>query len=231
MDQSGRRLLGVALGICLLGAPILAHIAIATQRGIGAAGLLVALQSGVVGWLLAGQTASQLGAKNPAWLGLRAFAGCGASMLAIVIWRRGADGLVVASALPHALIYLGLLVMFAGSLAPGRIPVITRIAARARGRLTPALLAYTRSVTIAWCWFFAAQIALSYGLFLLAPLAWWQTFLNLGTVPLVALMFGAELAFRHWRHGIHTPDGQGNMLARLRHMVAQFRAPLRQPEP
>jgi uncharacterized membrane protein len=153
------------------------------------------------------------------------------ALLTVLIWRESADGLVAASALPHALIYLALLVVFVDTLSPGKIPVVTAIATRARGRLTPVLVAYTRRVTIAWCLFFVAQLALSLALWRFAPLAWWQMFLNVLTLPMVLLMFCAELAYRSWRHGIHIPDGEGGALARMRHMATQFRAPLRQTEP
>jgi hypothetical protein len=48
---------------------------------------------------------------------------------------------------------------------------------------------------------------------------------------MVVLMFVAELTYRHVRHGIHMPQGQAGTLARMRHMAAQFRAPLGQQEP
>lgn len=231
MHRAWPRVLAVASGICLLGAPVLAHFAIATHRFMGVAGLLVAVQSGMLGWILAGQVAARRDLRSVARVALQSCVAGAIAALAIVVWRRSADGLVVASALPHALIYLGLLAVFAGSLSPGRVPVITVIAARARGRLDPVLLAYTRRVTIAWCAFFVAQLALSLGLWFFAPIAWWQVFLNLCTLPMLALMFGAELGYRSWRHGIHMPAGQGGALARMRHISAQFRAPLHHAEP
>lgn len=231
MPRRGRQVLVVVAMLCTLAAPLLAHLSLTTQRGVAAAGMLVAAQAAALGWVLARQTAGLLGWRSVAvrWAScLMAFA---AGAVTIVIWRRSIDGLVAASAIPHLLIYLGLLVVFAASLAPGRIPVITRVAARARGRLNDVLLAYTRRVTIAWCVFFVAQLGISLLLFLTAPLLWWQVFLNLLTVPMVVLMFVAELTYRHVRHGIHMPQGQAGTLARMRHMAAQFRAPLGQQEP
>ena len=231
MHRAGRRLLAVAVGICLLGAPIIAHIAIATQRGLAAAAILVVAQAAMLGWLLASRVMSCCGTRGSMRLPVQVCAGALVALLTILIWRESSDGLVTASALPHALVYLALLVVFIDTLSPGKTPVITVIATRARGRLTPVLERYTRGVTIAWCLFFMTQLLLSFGLWLLAPLAWWQMFLNVLTLPMVALMFCAELAYRSWRHGIHIPDGEGGTLARMRHMAAQFRAPLHQSEP
>jgi uncharacterized membrane protein len=231
MRKRGRQVLVVAAMLCLAAAPVLAHLALATHRGVALAGVLVAAQAAALGWVVGGQAISLLGWRGGAvrlagWLWA-----CTAGVITFVIWRRGTDGPVAASAIPHLLIYLGLFAVFAASLAPGRTPIITRIAARARGPLNDVLMAYTRRVTIAWCVFFVLQLAISLLLFLVAPLQWWQVFLNLLTLPLVALMFAAELTYRHVRHGIHRPQGQTGTLARLRHMAAQFRAPLRGQQP
>lgn len=231
MQRAGRSLLAVAVGICLLGAPILAHIAIATQRGLVAAAVLVVAQSAMLGWLLANRVMSCCGTRDAMRRPVQLCAAGLVALLTLLIWRESSDGLVAASALPHALVYLALLVVFTDTLSPGKIPVITVIATRARGRLSPVLMGYTRGVTIAWCLFFVAQLLLSFGLWLLAPLEWWQVFLNVLTIPMVALMFCAELAYRSWRHGVHVPEGGGGALARMRHMAAQFRAPLHQSEP
>lgn len=231
MRRRMRQVLTVVAMVGVLAAPFLAHLSLATQRGAWFAGALVAAQAAFLGWMLAWQASGLLRWRAVFMrLGscLVAAAACGVTL---IVWRRSADGLVAASAIPHLLIYLGLLTVFAASLAPGRTPVITRIAARARGRLNDVLLVYTRRVTIAWCVFFGAQLALSLVLFVAAPLLWWQVFLNLLTVPLVAVMFAAELTYRHLRHGIHTPQGQSGIVARMRHMATQFRAPLGQQDP
>ncbi len=219
----------------------MAHLSLVTHRFTAVAGVLVAVQAALLGWLLAGQVAKLctwrlfkwrlFGWRGAVMRGAGFMAAVAAGVVTILIWRRSADGLVAASAIPHLLIYLSLLVVFAGSLAPGRIPVITQIAARARGTLDAVLLAYTRRVTMAWCLFFVAQLAVSLLLFLLAPLSWWQVFLNLLTVPLVAVMFAGELLYRHLRHGIHVPQGPAGFGARMRHVVAQFRAPLGPQKP
>lgn len=135
------------------------------------------------------------------------------------------SGLMLAAAVPHAIAYVGLLTVFAASLAPGQTPVITVIARRARGSLDDTLIAYTRRVTIAWCVFFGVQLAASLLLYLFAPLVWWSTFVNLCTLPLVATMFAAELCWRHLRHGIHAPAGAGGRMGKAFRVVGQMRAP------
>lgn len=216
---------------CLFMAPLGAHLSLSTHRFVSAAGVLVAVQAAILGWLLAGQVAAVFAWRGTALRGASGVTAVAAGVVTIVIWRRSAEGLVAASAIPHLLVYLSFLVVFAASLAPGRTPVITRIAARARGTLDAVLLAYTRRVTVAWCVFFVTQLAVSLLLFLVAPLSWWQVFLNLLTVPLVVLMFAGELVIRHFRHGIHVPQGQPGALTRMRRVAAQFRAPMGRQEP
>lgn len=122
---------------------------------------------------------------------------------AIVIYvleTRAPWGLAAAYGLPHAAIYLSLLFFFASTLWPGREPLVTRLARTVHGSLTPALAAYTRNVTIAWCVFFCAQVAASALLFCLAPPAVWSLFINVANMPLLVLMFAGEYAYRIVRH-------------------------------
>ena len=104
--------------------------------------------------------------------------------------------LVAASALPHTLVYLGLLTAFGVTLLPGRDPLITALASRMYGAISPEIRRYTRGVTWAWCAFFAAQLTASLLLFLLAPLPVWSFFVNVLNLPLVVLMFAGEHAYR-----------------------------------
>jgi uncharacterized membrane protein len=101
-------------------------------------------------------------------------------------------GLIAASGLPHTLIYLGLLAMFGATLRPGHDALVTTLARRMYGDIPDDMARYTRRVTWAWCFFFAAQLLTSLTLFLLAPLAAWSFFVNILNVPLVVLMFVAE---------------------------------------
>lgn len=104
-------------------------------------------------------------------------------------------GFVTVSALTHWSIYAGLLAGFGLTLRPGREPLITAMARRMHG-LSPEMERYTRKVTIAWVLFFAAQLAMSVGLFCFAPLTTWSFFVNILDLPLVAAMFALEYAVR-----------------------------------
>ena len=106
----------------------------------------------------------------------------------------------------HAVAYSTLLTWFGASLRPGHEPVVTSLARRVR-RATPAkVLRYTRQVTVAWCVFFALQLALSAILLLVAPVAVWAAFVTLLNLPLVIAMGLAEFGYRMilFRHERHT---------------------------
>ena len=79
-------------------------------------------------------------------------------LFVLVLSRFADDGPLVASAVPHAMAYLTLLVVFAASLQPGREAIVTILARKARGALSGEIVRYTRRVTWAWCWFFVAQL-------------------------------------------------------------------------
>jgi uncharacterized membrane protein len=109
-------------------------------------------------------------------------------------------GLAAAYGLPHAAIYLSLLWLFGRTLRPGIEPLVTRLARRVHGTLPPALAAYTRRVTCAWCAFFSAQIVISMLLFRFSSLNAWSLFVNVLNVPLLIGMFTGEYAYRIIRH-------------------------------
>src|SRR3954471_2994216 len=87
-------------------------------------------------------------------------------------------GPAAAYSIPHAVIYLSLLWLFARTLLDGDEPLITRLARRVHGTLPPALRAYTRRLTGAWCVFFAAQLIISALLGLFASPREWSLFAN-----------------------------------------------------
>jgi uncharacterized membrane protein len=181
-----------AVVLALIMAPIGIHVAMATQRGLALAGILVIAESGLIAWI----ALSFVPIRSLRWIG------CAAVLaLTTAIWRLSPSGIDVSSAIPHALAYLSLLTVFGASLAPGRKPIITVLAEASRGTLPPALLRYTRRVTWAWCLFCAAQLAVSLLLLLLAPVTVWSAFVNLCNLPLLAAMFCGEFAWRKWRHG------------------------------
>jgi uncharacterized membrane protein len=125
--------------------------------------------------------------------------------LAVFLAARLADpallaepGLIAASGLSHTLLYSGLLFLFAGSLRPGRTPLVSILARRIRGPLSLPVAAYTRHVTIVWCWFCVAQLAGSAMLFLMASHAAWSLFVNVLDTPLLATLFAGEYLMRRW---------------------------------
>lgn len=97
---------------------------------------------------------------------------------------------------------------FGRSLFRGRVPLCTQMADTVHGPLSTQELRYTRSVTLAWVLFFAANISITAVLFAFAPLRIWSLFVNFCSLPLVLLMFVAEFAVRRrvlpqvQRHGL-----------------------------
>ncbi len=232
MSVSIRRL-GRFLAIgCVLGAPLATHLALVTGHGTVLAGSLVALQVVLVSWAALSLAAPAAARRHPAGWRLVRLAICTlAGGLTAAAWHDNGNAMMLAAAVPHAIVFAGLLVLFATSLAPGREAIITRVARWSRGVLSAELVGYTRRVTVVWCCFFAAQLGASALLGVLAPPPWWSGFINLGTVPLVALMFGSELAYRHWRHGIHRSALPEGRMGRILQVIGQIRAPFRQAGP
>lgn len=182
---------GAAIAALLL-VPIAVHAAMATQRGLPFAGILVTAEAGLFAWI----ALSFVPVHGLRWIG-----GAVSLGLTAMIWRRSPDGVVASSAIPHAIAYLSLLTVFGTSLAPGRTPIITVFAERSRGALPPEVRRYTRRVTWAWCLFCAGQLLGSLLLLCFAPVRAWSAFVNLGNVPLLVTMFAGEFAWRKWRHG------------------------------
>jgi uncharacterized membrane protein len=85
-----------------------------------------------------------------------------------------------------------LALIFGRTLAGGRQPLVTVFASVVHEEMTPALIRYTRQVTVAWTVFFLACAGLSAGLFFFAPIEAWSVFANILTLPLVGLMFLVE---------------------------------------
>lgn len=96
----------------------------------------------------------------------------------------------------HAGTQLVFCLLFARSLAPGREPLCSLIARLEHGSLSPAILRYTRRITLAWMIFFGLMSATSTVLFFATPLAMWSAFVNFFTGPLICLMFVVEYAIR-----------------------------------
>ena len=119
--------------------------------------------------------------------------------------QRESLGLAAVNAITHTAINAFMLWFFARTLRGAREPLITRFARIFHGTLPPALEGYSRRVTVAWCVFFAAQIAVSALLYAFAPLHVWSLFVNMLSLPLVAAMFIIEyryrvVRYRNYRH-------------------------------
>jgi uncharacterized membrane protein len=201
------RVAGALVILVLVGAPPAAHLALVMRHGTAVAAILIAIQAALMAWIASSsltQRAFRVGA-------------CALIALYVLILSRfTVGGPLVASAVPHAMAYLTLLVVFAVSLQPGREAIVTILARKARGALSGEIVRYTRRVTWAWCWFFVAQLMGSLVLLLFAPLDAWSLFVNLCNLPLIGAMLCAEYVYRQWRHATHPPE-------RLADMVRSFR--------
>jgi uncharacterized membrane protein len=137
---------------------------------------------------------------------LRIAAGAVVFLVVLALYRYADNGPAVAIAVPHAMAYMTLLVVFAVSLQPGRQAVVTALARKARGPLSDRTLRYTRRVTWAWCWFSAAQLAGSLLLLLFGRPGALSLFVSLCNLPLVGAMLCAEYVYRQWRHPARSPE-------------------------
>lgn len=123
-----------------------------------------------------------------------------AALAVYLIEQQERLGLAAANALTHAAINILMLWVFARTLLRGREPLVTGFARRFHGTIPPYIEAYTRRVTLAWCAFFIAQVLVSAALFVFSTLPVWSLFVNVLSLPLIALMFLAEYAYRVTRY-------------------------------
>ena len=131
---------------------------------------------------------------------LGAIAALAAAGLAVQAWRGQelpAGSLYVGQ---HVAIHLLLALVFGLTLQAGREPLITALARRVHGSLTPAMAAYSRKVTLLWTGYFVAMAVLSLALYALAPFDVWATFANLVTPLAIVVMFVAEYLLRYRLH-------------------------------
>lgn len=112
-------------------------------------------------------------------------------------------GLAATNAITHTAINLLMLWVFARTLRRGREPLVTRFARRIHGTLAAEIELYTRRVTLMWCAFFAGQIAASALLFAFSTLEAWSLFVNVLSVPAIAVAFVIEYVYRVLRHPNH----------------------------
>ncbi len=192
--------LRIAGGACfILLAIFLVHAMADRHAAPWLVGAVAVAQASLAAWLLSGRWSSchraiALAATLALAAGVTAFSGMPARAI----------GLAVTGGC-HAVAYAILLAWFGASLRSGHEPVVTRIARRIRHTTPDKVLRYTRQVTIAWCVFFAVQLALSAALLFAAPVAAWSTFVTLLNLPLVIAMGLAEfgcrmILFRHEKY-------------------------------
>jgi uncharacterized membrane protein len=168
---------------------LIAHRA-ALASSLGGAAVLAPL-------LLPGALVIWLGFLSSAAFGVAACVAVGA--LASLALRYGAAAQLLPLVCQLA-VCLAIAWLFGRTLLPGAVPLVTQMARAVHGTLPVRIEAYTRHVTLAWTAFMAILAVSSVLLFALAPLRAWSVFANLLLLPLVALMFLAEYAYRSVRH-------------------------------
>jgi len=189
--EAGRReLLRLAVGLASIAAlQLVAHRA-ALASSLGGVAALAPL-------LLPGAVLIWLGFLRSAVIGVGACAAA-AALAALALAFDAAARLL--PLLCQLTMCLAIAWLFGRTLRPGAVPLVTQMARAVHGTLPARIETYTRHVTVAWTLFMLVLCALSVLLFALAPLRVWSAFANLLLLPLVALMFLAEYAYRSVRH-------------------------------
>jgi uncharacterized membrane protein len=100
----------------------------------------------------------------------------------------------------HAGIHFALAVWFGGTLRAGTQPMISALAQRVHGSLSPAMAAYTRNVTLAWTLYFGGMSATSLVLFFAGDFSHWSLLANLLTPVFTTAMFVGEYLLRYRLH-------------------------------
>ena len=195
MPSRGRLMAGIAVALAFFGYQFLIHkVTTAAQfTPVSAAIVLVPFAAGAM-WAImleAGVRRALLITAALAALGLAAARMFGLPHSAVMF------------GLPHLVTNLFLMWLFARTLRGGREALVTAIARKVHGPLTPDIERYTRNVTLAWSLFFAMQILVSIALFSFAALETWSMFINLLNGPSIILMFVLEYAYRTLRYREH----------------------------
>lgn len=122
----------------------------------------------------------------------------------------------------HAGVHGLLAIYFGRTLLPGEVPLATRIARAVLPSMPPAVVRYSRGVTLAWTIYFVAMTVISVALYVGSSTAAWSTFATVVSGPLVAVMFVLEFAVR--RRLL-----PASHCASIAQTVAGFRALMRDP--
>jgi uncharacterized membrane protein len=100
----------------------------------------------------------------------------------------------------HAGIHLALGAWFGSTLRRGTEPLISALARRVHGGLTPAMARYTRRLTAAWTSYFFAMVAASLALFFAGDFVHWSLLANVLTPVFTAAFFVGEYLVRYRLH-------------------------------
>jgi len=120
--------------------------------------------------------------------------------LVVLAWRGGGVSPASLYLTQHVAIHVALATVFALTLRPGREPLVTALACRVHGSLTPAMAAYSRKVTAAWAIYFVAMGGVSIAVFAFAPFDTWAAFANFGTPLAMVVLFVGEYQLRYRLH-------------------------------
>lgn len=103
--------------------------------------------------------------------------------------------------LQHAAVNLVLGGVFASTLRPGRVPLITAVALRVHGgTMEPAQYPYSRHVTEAWVVYFFGVVAVSLLLYAFGSWQAWSLFGNIVSPLLAVALMAGEWHLRYWLH-------------------------------
>lgn len=197
-------LTGAGIGALLIGYALLAHYTSAVpEAGNGWAVLLAVAPLFLIGVGIA---------RRGGAVGVAAFT---AGSVALLAWAwpkllHHVDGLYL---LQHVGINGSLGLLFGRTLLEGREPLCTTFASLMQPRVSPAVLSYTRKVTVVWTGFFAVVVSASLLLYAFAPVAVWSLFANVLTGPLVATLFVCEYLTRLFV--LAPEDRGGNIFAAI----------------
>jgi uncharacterized membrane protein len=100
----------------------------------------------------------------------------------------------------HAGVHGALALWFGWTLRQGHQPLISMLAERVHGHLTPTMAHYTRQVTRAWVLYFVVTAVASLALYLGGQLRVWSLLVNVVTPVAMLAMFAGEYALRYRLH-------------------------------
>ncbi len=122
------------------------------------------------------------------------------AVLAWVVFLGGAGDANRLYVTQHAGIHLALCGMFAATLRPGGLPLISRLAQQLHHVLTPPMLDYTRRLTAVWALYFLGMALLSVWIYAACAWSTWSLFANIATPLSAASFFVGEYLLRYVLH-------------------------------